>query len=175
MTNIFHLIFLVKLAKLVGCEENETNNSTTVECLQNKESKELLKKEYEVEEYTINFFPFVPTVDQNFLPASPKKMMRHGTIDPSVDVLIGNNANEGFWSLMYYLPDLMPNKELNDSQKILDDAEYHKYVHDIFNFHPKRVSSFHLHVHVFISLIFICQSRFPLASFHLSFDRYKTL
>ena len=139
----------MKLAKLVGCEENERNNSAIVECLQNKESKELLKKEYEVEEYTINFFPFVPTVDQHFLPASPRKMMEHNTIDPSVDVLIGNNANEGFWSLMYYLPNLMPNKELNDSQKILDNAEYYKYVHDIFKFYPNRVSSFHLHTFVF--------------------------
>ena len=74
--------------------------------------------------------------------------------DPSVDILIGNNANEGFWSLMYYLPDLMPNKELNDSQKILDDTEYHKYVHDIFNFYTKRVSPFHLQTLYSVTFIY---------------------
>ena len=139
-----------KLASLVGCEVYGKDVLATVECLQNKESMELLKNEYLVQDYSVNFFPFVPTVDQNFLPTSPREILRHKTIDPSIDVMIGNNANEGFWSLMYYLPDLMPNKELNDDQKQLDNTKYYKYASDIFNFYPKKVS--HL-TNMYLSLI----------------------
>ena len=127
---------------MVGCEINNVDISVTVECLQNKDSIDLVEKEYDVQDYyTVNFFPFVPTVDEYFLPTSPKTMMNLPIIDPSIQVLIGNNANEGFWSLMYYLPDLMPNKELNDQHKKLKDTEYYKHVHDIFNFYPKKVGS----------------------------------
>ena len=133
-----------KLAEEVGCDVDEYDVTSTIDCLREKEAADLTAKEYNVQDYTANFYPFVPTVDENFLLASPAAMMKFGTIDWSIPVLIGSNANEGFWSLMYYLTDLLPNKELTDKQKTLTKGEYHKHVESIFSFYPEEVSQLEL-------------------------------
>jgi len=57
----------------------------------------------------VNLYPFVPTTDGYFVPASPTKMLEEKGFSGDKPLLLGTNRNEGFWSLMYYLTDLMPN------------------------------------------------------------------
>ena len=102
--------------------------SDTVSCLRKKESSELLAKEYEVEPYSINFFPFVPTLDGEFLTQDPEKLLKIQAFSSEKPILIGSNANEGFWSLMYYLSDIFPLKELEEEDMELGREEYTKAV-----------------------------------------------
>ena len=79
----------------------------------------------------------MPTVDNeeenSFLPAPPATLMKlNNSINSNIPVLIGSNANEGFWSLMYYLTDLMPNNELTPQERTLSQEEYYKVVESVF-------------------------------------------
>ena len=48
--------------------------------------------------------------------------------------------NEGYWSLLYLLPDMFPNNELKMSDRELSQEKYQEAVHQIFSFYPKPVS-----------------------------------
>ena len=124
---------------------NEDDVESTLECLRGKDASDITANEYSVKDYTVNFYPFVPTVDDmgdnSFLPASPAALMKlNNSINSNIPVLLGSNANEGFWSLMYYLTDLMPNRELAPQEKNLTQEEYYKAVESLFTFYPKEVN-----------------------------------
>ena len=130
---------LVKVAELVGCEVDKENIDSTIECLQDKESADSVENEFSVQDYTVSFYPFVVTVDEYFLPDSPMSMMVSSVIDSTIPLLLETNANEGFWSLMYYLTDLMPNRELEESERELTHEKYNEYVQNIFSLYPVQV------------------------------------
>ena len=67
------------------------------------------------------------------------EMMKSKPIVETIPVLLGSNANEGFWSLMYYIPDVMPNRELNATEKNLTTEQYNANVAKIYNFYPTEV------------------------------------
>ena len=111
-----------------------------MECLQNVSADVVTGNEWNTVNYTVNMFPFVPTVDGYFLTDQPKNSMTSScSIDKNIPVLIGSNKNEGFWSLMYFLYELMPNRELTDEEMTLDPEEYYNYTDEILSFYEKRV------------------------------------
>ena len=128
-----------KLADEVGCIVYPRFLEDTVNCMREKSSQSIQDAIYNVEPYTIDFYPFVPTVDGDFLPASPAKMLEKKAFSKDKDVLIGTNANEGFWSLMYYLTDVYPNRELSEREKMLSKQEFKDSVNSIFTFYPPQV------------------------------------
>ena len=128
-----------KLAKEVGCTYHKFDVEKTLKCLRGKPSTKILSKEYNVATYGLNLFPFVPTIDDNFLSQSPRSMLENENFI-NTSILIGSNTNEGYWSLMYLLPDLFPNKPLNISDLELSEEQYIKAVQQIFSFYPKKVS-----------------------------------
>ena len=128
-----------KFAEDVGCPVDEYGITATLECLRGKEAADLAAKQYNVKDYIINYYHFVPTVDGKFLTAPPASMIKFSPIDSSIPVLIGSNANEGFLSLMYYLTNLMPDKEFTSKQRNLTTHEYQRLVEVVFNFYPKKV------------------------------------
>lgn len=129
-----------KLAEEVGCEVFERFIEDTVNCMREKASDEILAKEYNVDEYTVNLFPFVATIDSEFLLADPEILMREKAFASDKAVLIGSNANEGFWSLMYSHPDIFPKEELSLSDRELSRKEYLDAVKSIFAFYPSPVA-----------------------------------
>ena len=66
----------------------------TLNCMRNKASEDITALEYYVDDYSLNFFPFVATVDETFLPVSPRTLMENQDFK-DISVLIGSNANEG--------------------------------------------------------------------------------
>ena len=128
----------VKLADELGCNYNRNDVEQTLECLRDRPHADITAKEYNVAEYILNFFPFVPTIDETFLPASPKTLMENGLVK-DISILIGNNANEGYWSLMYLLPSLFPNNELKLRDRDLTQEMYQRTVDSIFSFYPKSL------------------------------------
>jgi carboxylesterase type B len=108
--------------------------------LRNQKAEDISLAEYNVDDYTLNFFPFVATVDETFLPLSPRTMMENNLFK-DVSVLIGSNNNEGFMSLMYLLPNLFPKNELKMTDMNLTEEKYQEAVAKIFSFYPKPVSA----------------------------------
>ena len=95
----------------------------------------MTSREYFVGDYTLNFFPFVPTIDETFLTHSPVTLLKNGLFK-DISVLIGTNSNEGYVSLMYLLPELFPNNELKESDKFLTEEQYQAAVDAIFSYLP---------------------------------------
>ena len=62
--------------------------------MRDKQWDDITAVEYNVDDYTLNFFPFVPTVDETFLPASPRALLENNRFK-DLPMLIGSNANEG--------------------------------------------------------------------------------
>ena len=54
-------------------------------------------------------------------------------------VTLGSNANEGYWSLMYLLPNWFPNNELKISDREFTEDRYQEAVSKVFSFYPKPV------------------------------------
>ena len=73
------------------------------------------------------------------MPLSPQTLVQEGLIKDT-SILIGTNANEGYWSLLYLLPSMFPNNELKLSDREFDEKKYEEAVGKIFSFHPKPVS-----------------------------------
>ena len=96
-----------------------------------------MNKEIGVALPTLNYSPFVITKDYNkFITMEPMKMLfeKIGKNDNKFNdgsVLIGVNKDEGSRALMYYLPRMFPNRELENqvmSQDMFDEA-----IHKIFD------------------------------------------
>ena len=130
------------LAKELSC--NKDSIDATIECLRGLDSSEILAKEWYTLDWTANLWTFVPTLDGNFLKKSPEEYQKERKFISDVPVLLGSNANEGFWSLMYYLTDLLPNRELCDNEKIMNETQYQDTVANVFKFYPKKASNIYM-------------------------------
>ena len=66
----------------------------TLECMRDKRDEDITLLEYYVDAYSLNFFPFVVTIDETFLPMNPRTLLERKAFK-DISVLIGSNANEG--------------------------------------------------------------------------------
>ena len=71
-----------------------SNVEDTLECMRDKRVEDITLLEYYVDNYSLNFFPFVVTIDETFLPMSPRTLLEKKAFK-DISVLIGSNANEG--------------------------------------------------------------------------------
>ena len=92
-----------KLMQNVGCDFNSSDASSSLDCLRRKSAVEVVEFQSSVADNQLNFFPFVPTVDGIFVGDSPKKLLESGQLR-NVSVIIGSNANEGFWYVLKLFP-----------------------------------------------------------------------
>ena len=137
---IFTVKFLERLTSMCNCTVDNDNIAATIECLQNVSSKIVTENEWNTVDYTVNMFPFVPTIDNYFLTDDPDKLLASScSINSKIPVLLGSNRNEGFWSLMYFLYELMPNRELTEEEMTLEPEEYYNYTEKILSFYDKPV------------------------------------
>ena len=117
----------LKLASLVGCPTSGIQRKDIIECLVNISADEIVNKEVGVAKPTLSYSPFVITRDYNkFNAIEPKKMIEEklnqiDNINSEHSVLMGVNKNEGTKALMYFLPRIFPNREL-ESEKLSKDV-----------------------------------------------------
>ncbi len=92
------------------CPHSRDNLRDTIECLRVKDAKEMVNKEWDGIVFGIAEFPFVPIIDGSFLDESPQTAM--DTLNfKKTNVLMGANAEEGHYFIMYYLTELFKNEE----------------------------------------------------------------
>ena len=63
---------------------------------------------------------------------------------------VGSNANEGFWSLIYAMGDVYPNKELDEKEMKMGMKAFRQRVKSIFRYFPKLVR--YMNVILFVCL-----------------------
>ena len=127
----------LKLARLVGCPSDRSRQDVIL-CLTRTPVDVILNKEMGVARSGLDFYPFVPTIDGFFLKEEPSNLLRR--LDDRkypLHVLIGTNADEGSKSLMYFLPQLFPNKELPRPE--LDLTTFSGAIKKIFGDSGKQV------------------------------------
>ena len=142
MTRLIEIIFQQvseALAKELSCDKDTID--ATIECLRGLNSSDILANEWSTLDWTANLWTFVPTLDGEFLEKSPEDYQKETDFNTDVPVLLGSNANEGFWSLMYYLTDVLPNRELRRSEKVITEKEYKDTVANVFKFYPEKAST----------------------------------
>jgi acetylcholinesterase len=99
----------LRLAEGVGCPHDSKKLTETVECLRQKDAKELVKEEWK------NFtgvcqFPFVPIVDGVFLKESPKESIAKGNFKKT-EILTGTDKEEATYFLLYSFPQIFKNHD----------------------------------------------------------------
>lgn len=128
-----------KMALAVGCEVNKEDPSDAIACLRTRNSTELVNNEYNVADYVTNLFPFVATIDGKFLPAEPEILLKQKAFSPNKPVLLGSNANEGFWSLLYSMGNLFVKEDLSAKDMAISEDEYQNRVSEILWEYPPEV------------------------------------
>eukprot|EP00095_Tigriopus_kingsejongensis_P008411 maker-scaffold9_size846264-snap-gene-7.26 protein:Tk08411 transcript:maker-scaffold9_size846264-snap-gene-7.26-mRNA-1 annotation:"PREDICTED: acetylcholinesterase-like" len=117
------------LSQLLDCPSDPDE---IVGCLREKDAKDLVAKEFDGAPSAINSYPFGPTLDGDFITESPEKALTSGLISSKIPVLLGSNANEGFYSLMYFDPDTFPDQELDEDDQDLSEKDFNDVVQAIF-------------------------------------------
>ena len=97
------------LAGIMNCPIS--NWSVVVECLRNKNAKDLEEKQWLLNNGNIG--TFLPTVDGNFLQDYPQKLINSGKIKHA-DVMAGTTTDEGEFFLVYFYQNyFLPNRLWN--------------------------------------------------------------
>lgn len=101
-----------KLADLVGCSTNILKTKDAViQCLRSIPATAIIEAQDKLYRPIVGF-PFVPTVDGEFLPENPLEIIRKEAFNKNVSLLIGTVLNEGSYFVLYdfleYLDKDMP-------------------------------------------------------------------
>jgi len=96
-----------KLAETVGCPTDMEDPETIMDCLRTVNASVLVNSETT---NGIADFAFVPIVDGVFFDELPIDTLKHGTFKKT-NILLGSNTEEGYYFLMYFLPNLLKREE----------------------------------------------------------------
>eukprot|EP00095_Tigriopus_kingsejongensis_P003019 maker-scaffold170_size291898-snap-gene-1.43 protein:Tk03019 transcript:maker-scaffold170_size291898-snap-gene-1.43-mRNA-1 annotation:"af321574_1acetylcholinesterase precursor" len=128
----------LKLAALLGCSVTGSREEVMA-CMIQKSPEDIVKKEMGVIAFpSINFHPFVMTIDGKTLTAEPRELLRQWTqTHENVRILIGANQNEGTKSLVRFMPTIFPKAELTD--EVLDSETFDVVVNRLFADAPLQI------------------------------------
>lgn len=87
----------------VGC----MNDVNVLTCLQSKPMQTLFDNEWVTGNYLE--FPWLPTVDSDFITDNPNKLLKEGKFQTDKEVLLGTNKDEGTFWILYSVPGLSRN------------------------------------------------------------------
>ncbi|XP_059086182.1 cholinesterase-like [Tigriopus californicus] len=122
-----------KLSSLLDCPEDPEE---TLTCLREKDAEEITSKAAEILDGEIYSNPFVVTLDGNFITEAPQEALENDVISSKIPVLLGSNANEGFYDLMAFKPDIFPDRQLDMSDMELSEKDFEDVIESIFPNYP---------------------------------------
>ena len=115
----------------MGCPSSGKSRKDIIKCLRKVPADDITNKEFGVASPSLNYSPFVTTIDYHkFINKEPEKLFMEQIENRSEkfdngSVLIGVNKDEGTKALMYYLPRMFPNRELESNtmnEEMFDEA-----------------------------------------------------
>ncbi|KAH9512733.1 hypothetical protein Btru_038050 [Bulinus truncatus] len=80
----------------------------------------------------IGQFPFLPAIDGRFLRMSPSEYLKEGSFKKA-PILLGSNANEGTWLLVYFEQQYFDIK----TDSLINRRQYDEVMNSIFNYYPQ--------------------------------------
>ncbi|XP_050776354.1 acetylcholinesterase-like [Gopherus flavomarginatus] len=90
------------LGRLMGCGKG--SDGAVVDCLKRKDSEDFVRHDFTItRNKRLVDYPFLPTVDGDFLPDEPRRLLEAGHIHTK-PILTGITANEGSMFLMFGAP-----------------------------------------------------------------------
>ncbi|XP_076449528.1 uncharacterized protein LOC143285962 [Babylonia areolata] len=114
-----------RLSGMLGCSKDSV--PSMVQCLRAVSAENVTSAQWGLKTPGIYLdLPFKPVVDNYFLPEDPWTLLGKGAVKDT-EILIGVNADEGMYFLLYGFPELFP---LDNSGHITDE-EFKKLVHAI--------------------------------------------
>uniref|UniRef100_A0A2C9JKE7 Carboxylic ester hydrolase n=1 Tax=Biomphalaria glabrata TaxID=6526 RepID=A0A2C9JKE7_BIOGL len=120
----------IKLAELLQCD-TQTSDTEIIKCLRRKPAELFPFHELNITR-GIAQFPFVPAIDGRFLRMSPAEYLREGSFKKA-PVLLGSNANEGTWLLVYYEA-----QHFNIvTESLISRRQYDEVMSSIFQYYPQ--------------------------------------
>lgn len=96
-----------RLAEAVGCPTDLQASASIIECLRSVNASALVNNEAS---NGITDFPFVPIIDGAFFDKLPIDYLRDGDFK-KCNILMGSNTEEGYWFIMYFLPNILRREE----------------------------------------------------------------
>lgn len=94
---------LRSLANITNCHYNEMDK--IVQCLRKTDALYLEDKQWYLNNKNIGTFS--PTVDGNFMPDFPEKLLSSGNVKKT-DILLGNTKDEGEFFILYFYKNFIP-------------------------------------------------------------------
>lgn len=119
-----------RLASTLGCDGN-LSDAEVVQCLRLVNAHVFFQNEFSVVKGIVQF-PFLPVIDGFFLTESPSEYLRRGRFKKT-PLLLGSNANEGTWFLVY---EDTENFSIHENKQISDEMTGH-LIGSLFYYHPQ--------------------------------------
>ncbi|KAK2719659.1 acetylcholinesterase-like [Artemia franciscana] len=98
-----------ELARNVGCTDDLVDISKVIDCLRETNASRLVYEE-PAQDHVVAF-TFVVVVDGTLIDQHPTQMIADSNNLKRMNLLLGSNAEEAFFFLSYFLPDMFPNNE----------------------------------------------------------------
>lgn len=121
------------LAKRLGCD-TKSKDWVILECLRQIPAIRFPEEEIHVAKGVAQF-PFIPVVDGTFLTKTPSQYFREGHFK-KIPVLMGSNANEGSWLLVYAEPSYFN----IDTPSLISKESFNVVMDNLFRYYPQYPS-----------------------------------
>lgn len=118
------------LAELLGCDP-KTSDRAILDCLRKVPAMKFPEEEIRVADGVAQF-PFIPVIDGTFLNRSPSQYLREGHFK-KIPLLLGSNANEGSWLLVYAEPSYFN----IDTPSLVSKESYNTVMDRLFRYYPQ--------------------------------------
>ena len=120
-----------RLAGVLGCDLQQSDTELVM-CLRKVNPEVILANEFSVVSGIVQF-PFVPVIDGFFLTETPVEYLRSGRFKKT-PLLLGSNAQEGTWFLVYENADLF---NLH-TESLLSEENMELVIESLFFYHPQH-------------------------------------
>ncbi|CAL1532702.1 unnamed protein product, partial [Lymnaea stagnalis] len=121
-----------QLAQLLGCNPKEAD-WVILACLRALPAWKFPENETNTSiAEGIAQFPFIPVIDGVFLTKSPREYLKEGSFK-KIPLLLGSNANEGSWLLVYTEPELFNLK----TDSLISRESFSTVMDNLFKYYPQ--------------------------------------
>ena len=119
-----------KLARQLGCLRTDATGieiGIAMKCLKAIPAESITAHEFVVSGFSN--FSFVPVIDSDFIPGDPWELLKQNNALKNVNVLYGNNKNEGNYFIAYFLTEQYKTDQLlkpGKSEFVMDEESFEK-------------------------------------------------
>ena len=119
----------LKALECLDVNENISDINQTMNCMKGKPAQSITFNQWIIQGFLQ--FPFIPVIDGDFIPDDPAKLMERHEFK-KCPILLGTNANEGSYFLIYEFPQLLTLDSISMTQE-----QYEISFNRLFSYYPR--------------------------------------